>query len=342
MSELVVRGLTKSFGATEVLQGVDLTVPSGSLAAVLGPSGCGKTTLLRIVAGFERPDDGRVDIGGRTVTAPGSHVPPERRRVGIVPQEGALFPHLSVGRNVGYGLTGGRSERASRVGEVLELVGLAGYAERMPHELSGGQQQRVAVARALAPRPSLILLDEPFSSLDTGLRAEVRADVRVALHADGATGVLVTHDQEEALSTADLVAVMRAGRMVQAAAPRVLYDAPADLGVATFLGDTVLLDGQLSGRRAMTVLGALDVRAPAPQSGRVQVVVRPEQLVLSRGGGVPARVRNQVFLGHDALIHVELADGAVVTARTLDGAWVRPGQPVGVVVRGEVSCFAMG
>ncbi len=345
MSELVVMGLCKAFGATEVLAGIDLSVPSGSLAAVLGPSGCGKTTLLRIVAGFERPDGGSVELAGRTVAGPSVDVPPEKRRIGIVPQEGALFPHLSVGRNVGYGLrrgAGGGRQRSGRVEEVLDMVGLTGYADRMPHELSGGQQQRVAVARALAPRPALILLDEPFSALDTGLRAEVRADVRAALRADGATAVLVTHDQEEALSTADLVAVMRAGRMVQAATPRALYLLPADLGVASFVGDTVLLDGTLSGRRAVTVLGSLAVREPVPAGSAVRVVVRPEQLVLTADGdgdGVPARVREQIFFGHDALVHLELRDGAVVTARSLDAAWAQAGLDVRVAVRGEVSCF---
>ncbi len=340
MSELVVTGLYKSFGTTVVLTGIDLTVPSGSLAAVLGPSGCGKTTLLRIVAGFERADGGRVELAGCTVSGPSVDVAPERRRIGIVPQEGALFPHLSVGRNVGYGLSRGTRRSSGRVAEVLDLVGLRGYAERMPHELSGGQQQRVAVARALAPRPSLILLDEPFSALDTGLRAEVRADVCAALRADGATAVLVTHDQEEAMSTADLVAVMRAGRMVQAASPRALYLGPADLGVASFVGDTVLLEGTLSGGRALTALGSLAVRDPVPAGGAVRVVLRPEQLVLSANGdGVPARVREQVFFGHDALVHLELGDGALVTARSLDCAWALPGLDVRLRVRGEVTCF---
>ncbi|MFN2497394.1 MAG: ABC transporter ATP-binding protein, partial [Pseudonocardiaceae bacterium] len=245
MSELAVRGVVKSFGATTVLRGVDLSVPKGALAAVLGPSGCGKTTLLRVVAGFDRADAGEVVIGGRLVSGPGVAVPPERRRVGMVPQEGALFPHLSVAGNVGFGLP--RRQRTSRVAEMLDLVGLGGYGARMPHELSGGQQQRVALARALAPGPALVLLDEPFSALDTGLRAALREDVRRALHATGATAVLVTHDQQEALSTADLVAVLQAGTIVQAGPPAELYQAPRDLDVATFLGEAVLLDAVLRG-----------------------------------------------------------------------------------------------
>ncbi|MET0711925.1 MAG: ABC transporter ATP-binding protein, partial [Jiangellaceae bacterium] len=201
MSELVVRGLEKSFGSVRVLDELDLVVPAGRLAAVLGPSGCGKTTLLRVIAGFESADRGTVVLHGAQVAGPGVHVPPERRRVGVVPQEGALFPHLTVAGNVGFGLT--RAERrAGRIGELLDLVGLGGFGHRMPYELSGGQQQRIALARALAPEPALVLLDEPFNALDTGLRAAIREDVRSALRAAGATAVLVTHDQEEALSMA--------------------------------------------------------------------------------------------------------------------------------------------
>ena len=207
VSELVVRGLEKSFGSVRVLEELDLVVPAGRLAAVLGPSGCGKTTLLRIVAGFETADRGTVVLAGVQVAGPGVHLPPERRRVGVVPQEGALFPHLTVAGNVGFGLSRAQ-RRAGRIDELLGLVGLGGFGHRMPYEFSGGQQQRIALARALAPEPALVLLDEPFSALDTGLRAAVREDVRSALRAAGATAVLVTHDQEEALSMADLVAVM--------------------------------------------------------------------------------------------------------------------------------------
>ncbi|MBC7373654.1 MAG: ABC transporter ATP-binding protein, partial [Frankiales bacterium] len=232
MTELAlrVRGLSKAFGAP-VLNGLDLDVVAGSLVALLGPSGCGKTTLLRLVAGFEPTDAGTVEVGGQLVAGPGCHVAPERRRVGIVPQEGALFPHLSVHDNVAFGLTRAQ-RRGTRPDEVLELVGLAELGRRMPHELSGGQQQRVALARALAPRPSLVLLDEPFSALDAGLRATVRAEVRASLQAAGAAAVLVTHDQQEALSVADVVAVVRDGQVVQAGDPWSVYAQPADLGVA--------------------------------------------------------------------------------------------------------------
>jgi len=242
MADLTVRGVRKSYGPVRALDGLDLDVPAGALTAVLGPSGCGKTTLLRCVAGFERVDAGEILVGTRLVAGPRLHAAPERRRVAVVPQEGALFPHLSVAGNVAYGLSRAQ-RRAGRVEEVLALVGLAGYGDRMPHELSGGQQQRVAVARALAPRPPLVLLDEPFSALDASLRAEVRHDVREALRADGATAVLVTHDQGEAMSEADQVAVMRAGRIVQAGSPGEIYGDPADAWVADFVGAAVLLSG---------------------------------------------------------------------------------------------------
>ena len=341
MSELVLRGVRKSFGATAVLRGVDLTVPEGALAAVLGPSGCGKTTLLRVVAGFDTADAGEVVIGGRLVCGPGVRLPPERRRVGMVPQEGALFPHLSVAGNVGFGLP--RVRRAGRVAEMLELVGLGGYGDRMPHELSGGQQQRVALARALAPGPALVLLDEPFSALDTGLRAALREDVRCALHATGATAVLVTHDQQEALSTADLVAVLQAGTIVQAGTPADLYQAPQDLHVATFLGEAVVLDAVLRDADvAECALGPLPIRETGPAPGaRGTVVLRPEQLLLGPPDrGVPARVCRVVFYGHDALVRLALADGEVpVTARTLGGHRLHPDDEVGLTVSGAASFF---
>jgi iron(III) transport system ATP-binding protein len=341
MSELVVRGVSKSFGTTPVLRGVDLTVPQGALAAVLGPSGCGKTTLLRIVAGFDTADAGEVVIDGQVVFGPGSNVPPERRRVGMVPQEGALFPHLSVTGNVGFGLPRGR--RSTRVDEMLELVGLGGYGTRMPAELSGGQQQRVALARALAPGPALVLLDEPFSALDTGLRAALREDVRVALRVTGATAVLVTHDQQEALSTADVVAVLQGGAIAQAGSPADLYRAPRDLDVATFVGEAVVLDAVLRGGDAADcALGTLPVRAADRAPGaRGTVVLRPEQLLLGPADrGVPARVESVVFYGHDSLVRLALTDGSVsVTARTIDGHHLHINDEVGLTVSSPVSFF---
>ncbi len=339
MSRLTVRGLGKSFGVTRVLSGLDLDVVPGSLAAVLGPSGCGKTTLLRVVAGFERPDDGTVELDGRVVASPSMAIPPERRRVGIVPQEGALFPHLSVAANVAYGLRR-RNGRHGRVDDVLALVGLADYGERMPHELSGGQQQRVALARALAPEPALILLDEPFSALDTGLRAAVRDDVREALRAAGQTAVLVTHDQQEALSMADSVAIMRDGMVVQSASPSDLYAAPVDAGVARFVGEAMVVPADLRHGRAWSRLGQLSVRdGGGLRDGPGRVVVRPEQVVLGPvSEGLPARICSTVFYGHDALVRLQLADGIEVLARTQGPlpSELSEGE-VGVRVVGEVA-----
>ncbi|HWS57946.1 MAG TPA: ABC transporter ATP-binding protein, partial [Actinotalea sp.] len=306
MSLLEVRGLTKAFDDVPVLRGVDLDVPSGALAAVLGPSGCGKTTLLRVIAGFERAAGGTVTLDGATLTAPGRHVAPERRRIAVVPQEGALFPHLSAADNVAFGLSRRDPQRGRRVAELLELVGLQGYGSRMPAEMSGGQQQRVALARALAPAPRVVLLDEPFSALDAGLRASVRADVRAALHATGTTAVLVTHDQEEALSTADVVAVMREGRVVQAGTPDTIYRAPVDVDVARFVGEAVVLPATVRDGVLWTTLGALPFTGVTTDGVGI-AVLRPEQVhIVPEPDGLPARVLDTVFYGHDANVLLEV------------------------------------
>lgn len=340
MSTLVVRGLSKSFGPTRVLDALDLTVPHGSLVAVLGASGCGKTTLLRALAGFERIDQGTVEANGQLLSAADRHVAPERRQIGIVPQEGALFPHLSVWRNVAFGLAS-RGQR-QRVREVLDMVGLSALGRRMPHELSGGQQQRVALARALAPNPSLVLLDEPFNALDPGLRAEVRAQVRAVLHRAGATGVLVTHDQEEALSTADLVALLRDGRITQIGAPRDVYNQPQDVTTAGFLGETVVLSGEADNGQVVCPLGALRPHAATSRSTGVRgtVVLRPEQLVLDTDRGVPAQVTDTKFQGHDTVARLCLAEcGTEVNARLHAYPPPEVGSLVNVRVAGEVSFF---
>jgi iron(III) transport system ATP-binding protein len=344
MSELEVNGLRKAFGSTTVLDSIDLRVEEGSLAAVLGPSGCGKTTLLRLIAGFETADAGTIAVGGTVLARPGHHTPPERRRIGVVPQEGALFPHLDVAGNVGFGVAR-HAGRRERVSEVLRLVGLAAYAHRMPHELSGGQQQRVALARALAPKPALVLLDEPFSALDTGLRAALRTEVAGVLRAAGATAVLVTHDQEEALSMADVVAVMSAGRLVQVDAPVRVYDEPADLGVAAFVGDATALRASAHGPTADSALGPVALRAESTGNGRV--VVRPEYVDVdadAHGDGVLAIVEDSEFFGHDALVHcvVEDRDGhrTRVSARRigLDAA-LPPGTKVRLRIRRPLVFF---
>src|ERR1700689_5728649 len=290
MRQVAVTGLQKAFGVHPVLTGVDLEVPAGSLTAILGPSGSGKTTLLRLMAGFERPDAGTITIGGAVVDGPGVYLAPERRRTGYVPQEGSRFPHLTVGANVGFGLSA-RERRGGRVTSMLETVGLGGLGPRYPHQLSGGQQQRVALARALAIEPALVLLDEPFAALDAHLRASVRADVQQIFRARGTTAILVTHDQDEALSMADAVAVLRDGQIAQYAAPQDLYITPADPQLAGFIGDANLLEGQLVAARpgpaVRTVFGELAVTAAGGgmTPGPVTVLVRPEQLAVETADG---------------------------------------------------------
>ena len=329
---IAVEGLRVAFGANEVLRGVSCSVDAGDLLAVVGPSGCGKTTLLRAVAGFVRPSAGTVSVGSRVLAGQGAFVPPHLRRVAVVPQEGALFPHLTVAANVGFGLP--RAERRGpRVASLLELAGLSGLGDRMPHELSGGQQQRVAVARALAPSPDVVLLDEPFSALDAALRASLRADVRDLLRAAGTTAVLVTHDQEEALSVADTVAVMREGVIVQQGPPSVVYEKPADLEVATFLGAANVLAGIASGSSVSCLLGSLATAAPA--SGPVRVLVRPEHVVAG-SAGVPGVVVDRHYYGHDAMLVVDVS-GSPVLVRT--SGPVAVGDEVRLSHPGPVTCF---
>jgi iron(III) transport system ATP-binding protein len=340
MRQLAVSGLYKAFGVHPVLTGVDLEVPAGSLTAILGPSGSGKTTLLRLMAGFERPDAGTITIGDAVVDGPGEYVPPERRRIGYVPQEGSLFPHLTVAANVGFGLTA-KQRRGGRADAMLETVGLGGLGRRYPHQLSGGQQQRVALARALAIQPALVLLDEPFASLDAHLRASVRADVQEIFRRAGTTAVLVTHDQDEALSIADRVAALRDGRIAQYATPEDLYARPVDAGLATFIGDANLLEGVLNAGAVKTILGTLPLDdAVALPDGQVTVLVRPEQIELASGGdGTPGRVTSYGYHGHDAVLHVQPerdADGRTIIVRILGEHHLYPGSPVTLRARGPV------
>jgi iron(III) transport system ATP-binding protein len=341
MSALTVEDVTKSFGSTPVLTGVDLRVPTGSLTALLGPSGCGKTTLLRLIAGFDDPDSGTIAVGDRVVAGAGRSVAARRRGVGFVPQEGGLFPHLTVAGNVAFGLPRRHRRDLGRVRDLLALVGLdPALTGRSPHQLSGGQQQRVALARALAPEPSLVLLDEPFSSLDASLRDDTRQAVARALRATGATGVLVTHDQAEALSMADQVAVLRGGRLVQLTDPRTLYRNPRDLDVATFVGEAVVLAAEVRDGLANCALGRLALQSPHPD-GPARVLVRPEQLRL--GGALAdapvARVRSVDFYGHDARVWLDLPSGDTVSAR-LDGTELPSvGDDVSVTVLGPALSF---
>src|SRR5690606_6744122 len=272
-------------------------------------SGCGKTTALRLLAGFMRPDHGRITLAGRTLAGENVFVPPEKRGIGFVFQDYALFPHLTVAQNVAFGLHGWkRAEREARVGEVLKLVGLEGLEARLPHALSGGQQQRVALARALAPRPRLLLLDEPFSNLDALFRGEMRERVRALLKAEGITAVLVTHDQEEALLFADRLAVMQSGRLDQIGTPEALYFTPRTLFVAQFLGQTNLVLTEAHGRTADSVLGRLDLHREA--EGPVLVAVRPEHFAVTAAPDHPdcreAVVLSRAFKGHDVTYRVQV------------------------------------
>ncbi len=337
-------GLVKRFSGPVIVDRLDLTANKGEVVALLGPSGCGKTTTLRLIAGFEELDAGTVEVGGRTVATAGRlSEPPERRRVGMVFQDYALFPHLSVARNVSFGLPrwSGSGRRDERVAAALALVGLSDFGARMPHELSGGQQQRVALARALAPEPDVILLDEPFSNLDAELRATVRAEVRQILADAEATAVLVTHDQEEALSLSDRVAVMMEGRIVQVANPEELYHRPINRTVAAFVGDAQFLPGQGSGRRVACELG--DLPAHGGATGPVEIMLRPEalRLALDPDGqeGTNGTVLTRAFYGHDQQMTVRLDTGRVLAARLGSYGGIRPGDRVNVSVRGAVLTF---
>jgi iron(III) transport system ATP-binding protein len=308
---ILLEGVSKSFGATHAVREVSLEVEHGELMAVLGPSGCGKTTLLRLIAGFEVPGGGSVTVGDETVAGPGTLVPPEKRRVGMVFQDFALFPHLTVDANIGFGLTRRpREEREELTRRTVELVGLQHKTGRYPHELSGGERQRVALARALAPEPEVVLLDEPFSSLDATLRADLRREVELILRDAEATALLVTHDQEEALSLADRLAVMREGRIVQVGAPEEVYGRPASRWAAQFVGEVNVLAGVARGGGVETELGRFDLRAPA--SGTVHVAVRPEQLELSARHDGNAEVVSREFRGHDVLYRLRHEGGRTV------------------------------
>jgi len=333
-------GVVKRFGDVLAVDHVDLEVPRASLTALLGPSGCGKTTLLRMVAGLENPDAGRIEIAGTVVHDGQASTPPERRAVGMVFQAHALFPHLDVRSNVAFGLRElDRAASTRRVAEVLELVGLQGLERRMPSMLSGGQQQRVALARALAPTPALLLLDEPFSSLDAALRASVREEVRGILRDAEQTALLVTHDQEEALSVTDRIGVMFSGRLHQLADPQTLYRSPATREVATFVGEADLIAGTRAGQFLVdTPLGRLPTVAPVDGTD-VLVVLRPETLRLRASAEGCATVRTVTYYGHDQLVELGLDDGPRLRARRGPELDLSPGDRVAIQVEGPVVTF---
>ncbi len=329
-----VRELTVLRGSVRAVDGVDLDIEGGLLTALVGPSGCGKTSFLRALAGLERPEAGSILIDGEEMVGAGRWVPPQQRQVGMVFQEGALFPHMSVLRNVLYGVWR-LADAEALAQEALRVVGLAGLDQRYPDELSGGQQQRVALARALAPAPRVVLLDEPFANLDASLRERVRAEVRSILQRTTTTAVLVTHDQEEALSIADRVVVMDSGRFLQEGPPAQVYRNPATIEVARFFGEGQLVECKVYGGEARSVFGSTPSEA---EEGAGWLWVRPEDLALegeanARLGGATGRVVKESFFGHDLLQFVELDDGTTVWVRNLSSDCSGVGERVTVRVR---------
>jgi len=330
VSDLVVEHVSVTHGSTRAVDDVSLSIRSGELVAVLGPSGCGKTTLLLAIAGLLPLTQGSIAVGGRELSRAGRTVAPEKRGVGWVPQEASLFPHLSVGENIGFAVPGGRggagraAARQARIAELAQLVGLGELTGRAPNQLSGGQAQRVALARALAPRPEVLLLDEPFAALDTQLRTGLRREVAELLRAQGTTSVLVTHDQEEALTLADRVAVMHDGRLAQFGTPEEVYQQPASDWVASFVGDVVELTGTWRAGRVLCALGSVEASAVgfAPADGdTVRLMLRPEwivprpDLLAQAAAGADARVAAISYAGHDAMITADLVDGPSVLMR---------------------------
>jgi iron(III) transport system ATP-binding protein len=307
-----LEGVTKRFGDVTAVDSTHLCVERGEVVALLGPSGCGKTTLLRLVAGFERPDGGTVEVAGAAVSGPGVWVPPEERRVGMVFQDYALFPHLTVAENVGFGVP--RRARATRVAELLDIVSLGDLGRRYPHELSGGQQQRVALARALAPSPELVLLDEPWSNVDPFLRETLRAEVAEIFRPLGVTVVLVTHDREEAFSLADRIALMRNGRILQEGTPEELYFAPASRWAAEFVGAANVLTGPVIGGLVETPLGTFPANGHGTHED-ASILVRPELLELEPDPSGAGEVVAREFRGHDVLYRVLLEGVELVSQR---------------------------
>jgi iron(III) transport system ATP-binding protein len=341
MTRIELSGVDKAFGGQPILHDLELAVPDGTLTAILGASGSGKSTLLRLIAGFDHVDRGCIRIGDRIVDDGTRRVHAQHRGIGYVAQDGALFPHLTVAGNVGFGVP--RHDRG-RVAELIELVGLDGLEKRYPHQLSGGQQQRVALARALAIGPTVLLLDEPFSSLDALLRVDVRRDVARVLAEAATTAILVTHDQDDALSIADQVAVLENGRLAGAGSPRDLYDAPSDARVALRLGEVNVLHADIHGRTAQCALGALTLSARSEASKHATVLIRPEQIrvqAVATSDAVQARVERFEYYGHDAVATLTLSGGVGPIVVRLPGRQLlRPGDPVWVTVHGEVHALA--
>ena len=350
-ARLEVRDLSRRFGNRAVVSDLSLTVAAGQVTCLLGPSGCGKSTTLRMIAGVESPDSGTIRIEGQTVYDDRTHLPPELRGVGMMFQDFALFPHLSVAKNVSFGLHGDSQSRAARVGELLERVNLSGFANKHPHELSGGEQQRVALARALAPRPRIMLMDEPFSGLDNRLRDGIRDTTLEVLKDEGAAVLLVTHEPDEALRMADEIALMRDGKIVQRGSPYNIYNAPVDRAAAAFFSDINVIHGVSKGALTETPFGAFLTPGHA-DGGRVEIVIRPQHLKIDfdRAGrgpnptpmdGTPARgiVARARFLGHESLVDFTMDfDGSKLTAAVPGVFLPKLGTPLWLMIRRD-RCF---
>lgn len=351
---LEVSNLTRAFGGGAVVDDVSLTIEAGQVTCLLGPSGCGKSTTLRMIAGVERADLGEVRIDGRMVTGPGVHVPPEARSVGLMFQDFALFPHLSVADNVGFGLRTDRAWKAQRVGELIEKVHLSGFGSKYPHQLSGGEQQRVALARALAPKPRVMLMDEPFSGLDNRLRDGIRDRTLELLKEEGTGVLLVTHEPDEAMRMGDEIALMRAGRIVQRGAPYNVYNAPVDKAAAAFFSDINVIRGASRGALTQTPFG--EFLTPGHGDGaEVEIVIRPQHLRIDfdRGGrgpnptpmnGTPARgtVLRSRYLGRESLVDFAMDfEGAKLTASVAGVFLPKPGTVLWLMIRRD-RCFVFG
>ena len=341
MSEIAVRceGLMKSFAEAGALNGLSLDVVKGEILALIGPSGCGKTTLLRLITGVSKPDAGSIEVGGRVMVSPEKFVPPEFRRVGMVFQNYALFPHLNVAANIAYGLHG--ADRGDQVSAMLQLVGLSGYADRMPNELSGGEQQRVALARAMGPRPDVLLLDEPFSNLDSGQRVHVRNEVRAILRMSGATAIFVTHHQEEALFMGDRIAVQHQGSIQQVGNPGDVFGNPATRFVATFMGETDLLPGEVTAEGVQTEIGLLQSTRPVKVGDQVEVAVRADDVRIAPDPTSGAIVLTREYRGMVNVYRIRLPSGRFIHSLQRHTVRIAPATPVRVLMDPghELACF---
>ena len=348
---LALTGITRAFGGAPVVDGVTLSIAPGQVTCLLGPSGCGKSTTLRIVAGVEPADAGTVAIDGAVVQDGPRGTPPETRSVGLMFQDFALFPHLTVAQNVGFGLRGDRAARAARVGELLERMNLRGFGDKPPHHLSGGEQQRVALARALAPRPRVMLMDEPFSGLDNRLRDGIRDETLDILREEGTAVLLVTHEPDEALRMGDEIALMRGGRVVQKGSPYNVYNAPADRAAAAFFSDVNVIRGRSRGALTETPFGAFLTPGLA-DGAAVDIVIRPQHLKIDfdRGGrgpnptpqdGTAARgtVTRARFLGRESLVDFAMDEGGLRLTASVPNVFLpRPGTVLWLMIRRD-RCF---